>query len=295
MMKKIAYYIFFVATWLITLLPLRVLYLFSDFLFLILYYFPSYRRNIVEKNLRNSFPEKEDAELKIIARRFYRHLADLFIESLKVLHMNAKQISRRFRFRDMTLINRFYSEGRDVVAVCSHYNNWEWLSSMPLFSPFTAMTVYKPLKNKYFDNLMLHLRSKFGVVPAPMESVLREIVRHRKEKKQTITAFIADQTPTPRDHSYWTQFLNQDTSFFLGTEKIAVMFNMPVIFVHIIKVKRGYYEVEVTLLAENPADEQPGSVTEKHVHKLEEVIKAQPEFWLWSHRRWKHKRVNKNG
>lgn len=293
-MKKAGFYIFYLFAWTLALLPLPVLYLFSDLLFVLLYYFPSYRRDIVIMNLRNSFPEKGEKELRMIERRFYSHLADLFVETISVIHISRKQILKRFRFRNMSLLDRFYNEGRDVAAVCSHYNNWEWLSSMPLQSPFTAMTVYKPLKNKYFDKLMHDLRAKFGVVPAPMQVVLREILKQRKNRKLTVTAFIADQTPTPGDSVYWTTFLNQETGFYTGTEKIAVMLDMPVIFVHIIKVKRGCYEVELSLISEHPKEEAGGVITGRHVRKLEEIIKECPEHWLWSHRRWKYKR-EKNG
>lgn len=293
-MQRIGFYIFFALNYVITLLPLRVLYIFSDIIFVLLFYFPSYRKKVVEANLRNAFPEKGKAELDRISRKYYRHLADLFTETLKVTHMSSREISRRFRFRDMTLIDRLYGEGRDIVAVCSHYNNWEWLSSMPLNSGYTGMTIYKPLKNKYFDKLMYDLRSKYGVVASPMQSILREMIKRRKNGELTVTAFIADQTPPPDEHTYWTSFLNQETGFFTGPEKVAVKLDMAVIFVHIIKFRRGYYEVEASLISESPKNETPFAITEKHVRKLEEIIREQPEFWLWSHRRWKHKRANKD-
>ncbi|MBE0666093.1 MAG: lysophospholipid acyltransferase family protein [Bacteroidales bacterium] len=293
-MKGIAFYIFFTINWLITLLPLRVLYIFSDLFFVILYYFPSYRREVVAANLRNAFPEKDEDELKKISRRYYRHLADLFVETLKVTHMSKKQIARRFTMKDEGLLDRFYDEGRDVVAVCGHYNNWEWLSAMPLHFRFTGMTIYKPLKNKYFDRLMCQLRSKYGVVPAPMQSILREILRRRKTGELTASAFIADQTPPPDDHTYWTTFLNQETGFYTGPEKVAVMLDIPVIFLHIKKLKRGYYEAEMTLISENPKSETPHAITEKHIRRLEDIIRLEPEYWLWSHRRWKHKRKKEN-
>ena len=294
LMKIAGFYIFYALNWVMTLLPLRALYLLSDILFVALYYFPSYRRKVVTRNLRNSFPEKSDEELRVIARRFYRHMADLFTETLKITHMSERQIIRRFRFRDMTLINRLYDEGKDIIAVCSHYNNWEWLSSMPLLSRYTAMTIYKPLTNKYFDRFMIRLRSKFGVVPSPMQSILRELIRRRKENDRTITAFIADQTPGKNDHIYWTSFLNQETAIYTGTEKVAVMLDMPVVFIHIIKVKRGYYEVETRLISEHPKNEPVNAITEKHVRMLEDVIRQQPEYWLWSHRRWKRKKTKEN-
>jgi Kdo2-lipid IVA lauroyltransferase/acyltransferase len=289
-MKKILFYIFRIFSYFITLLPLRVLYIFSDFLFLLLYYFPSYRREVVSKNLRNAFPEKSEKERKTIERRFYRHMADLFVESVKVTHMGPKQMSRRFRFRDMTLLDRLFDEDRDVLAVCNHYNNWEWLSSMPLYSRFRALTIYKPLKNKYFDRYMFDLRSKYGVEPAPMQNILKVLIKHRKENVKTVSAFIADQAPPKGEHVHWAHFLNQETAFYTGTEKVAVMLNMAVVFVHIIKVRRGYYEVEVTPVSENPKAEEPGAITEKHIHILEEIIREKPEYWLWSHKRWKHKR-----
>lgn len=290
-MKGILYYIFFFFNYIITLLPLRVLYIFSDLLFLLLYYFPSYRRDVVAINLRNAFPEKSEDERKRIARRYYRHLADLFVETVKVTHISRKQILRRFRVTDMALIDRLFNKDRDIIAVCSHYNNWEWLTSMSLALPYKVLTIYKPLANKYFDRFMYNLRSKYDVEPAPMQSILRYLLKYRKENIKTISAFISDQTPPRGDTNvHWADFLNQETSFYTGTEKVAVKLNMAVVFVHITKVKRGYYEIEPILISENPKDEVQGSITEKYIKLLEEKIKEKPEFWLWSHRRWKYKR-----
>jgi len=289
-MKAFLFYIFYAFIWVVTLLPLRALYLLSDFFFLILYYFPSYRRDVVAKNLKNSFPEKSEKERNEIARRFYRHLADLFVETLKAIHMSPKQIRKRFIFKDPVLVEKFYAEGRDIIAVCSHYNNWEWLSSGQLTLPLQTITIYKPLSNKNFDRMMVRLRSKYGAETAPMSSILKRILTHRKKKETTISAFIADQTPPQGEHVHWTTFLNQDTSFYLGAEKIAVALDMAVVFVHIKKIKRGYYEAETVLITDNPKNEQPGVITERHIRELEKVIMEKPEYWLWSHRRWKHKR-----
>jgi len=289
-MKAFLFYIFYAFIWVVTLLPLRALYLLSDFFFLILYYFPSYRRDVVAKNLKNSFPEKSEKERNEIARRFYRHLADLFVETLKAIHMSPKQIRKRFIFKDPVLVEKFYAEGRDIIAVCSHYNNWEWLSSGQLTLPLQTITIYKPLSNKNFDRMMVRLRSKYGAETAPMSSILKRILTHRKKKETTISAFIADQTPPQGEHVHWTTFLNQDTSFYLGAEKIAIALDMAVVFVHIKKIKRGYYEAETVLITDNPKNEQPGVITERHIRELEKVIMEKPEYWLWSHRRWKHKR-----
>ncbi|MCI0522950.1 MAG: lysophospholipid acyltransferase family protein [Bacteroidales bacterium] len=292
-MKRAGFYIFYVINYLITLLPLRVLYLFSDFFYLFIYYIFKYRREVVAKNLRNSFPDMSDAELKRTERRFYRHLTDLFVETLKLTHISQQEILRRYILKDRTLLDRLYDDGRDVVAVCSHHSNWEWLASVQPSIRQQVLAIYKPLKNKDFDRFIYKLRTKFGSKVSPMQNILRDIVRHRRENIRTVTAFAADQTPPPDEHAYWTTFMNQETGIYKGTEKVAVMMDSAVVFIHTRKVKRGFYEWETRLITEHPKDEEPGFITRKHVAMLEEMIRAQPEYWLWSHRRWKYKR-NKN-
>jgi KDO2-lipid IV(A) lauroyltransferase len=289
-MKAIGFYIFFGINYLITLLPLRVLYFFSDFFYLVLYYLAGYRRKVVAANLRNAFPEKSEAERKKIERRFYRHLSDLFVETLKATHMSHEQISRRVTVRDLVDLDRLYREGRNIIALCSHYNNWEWLSSMQPVHRYTTLTIYKPLKNKYFDHFINNLRTKYGVWASPMENIVRDLARFRNEKILTMSAFIADQTPPLDKHVFWTTFLNQETGFFRGAEKLAVKYDMPVIFVYITKIKRGYYEISFELITEHPGKEAPGFITSRYAEMLEAVIKEKPEYWLWSHRRWKHKK-----
>jgi Kdo2-lipid IVA lauroyltransferase/acyltransferase len=289
-MKAIGYYIFFGLNYLITLLPLRVLYLFSDLFYVVLYHLAGYRRKVVSANLRNSFPEKTETERKEIEHRFYRHLCDLFVEALKVTHMSPKQISRRFIVRDLSGLARLHHEGKNVVALCSHYNNWEWFSSIPLVTPYKLLSIYKPLTNKYFDKFILNLRSKFGMLMSPMQHILRDLIKYRNEKILTISGFIADQTPPPDEHAYWTTFLNQETGFFRGAEKLAVKYDMPVIFVNITKIKRGYYEVAFELITDHPGNEAPGFITARYAEMLEAVIREKPEYWLWSHRRWKYKK-----
>jgi KDO2-lipid IV(A) lauroyltransferase len=289
-MKAIGYYIFFGINYLITLLPLQVLYFFSDLLYLVLYYLAGYRRKVVAANLRNAFPEKSEAERKKIERGFYKHLCDLIVETLKAKHMSPKQISQRLVVRDLSSVDRLYKDGKNLIALTSHYNNWEWFSAVPLAIPYKILTAYKPLTNKYFDHFILNLRTKFGVWASPMQNILRDMLKFRNEKILTISGFIADQTPPPDEHAYWTTFLNQETGFFRGAEKLAVKYDMPVIFVNITKIKRGYYEVAFELITDQPGKEAPGFVTSRYAEKLEAVIKEKPDYWLWSHRRWKYKK-----
>jgi len=293
-MKAIGFYIFSVINYLITLLPLQVLYLFSDFFYLILYYLAGYRRKVVAANLRNAFPEKSEVERRKIERRFYRHLSDLIVETLKATHMSPEQISQRFAVRGLSGIDPLYKDGKSIIALCSHYNNWEWFSAVQLATPFRILTSYKPLKNKYFDQFILNLRTKFGTWVSPMQYILRDLLKFRNEKILTMSGFIADQAPPPDEHAYWTTFLNQETGFFRGAEKLAVKYDMPVIFVNINKIKRGYYEMVFEIVTEHPGKEAPDFITSRYAEMLEAVIREKPEYWLWSHRRWKHKKPVNN-
>jgi Kdo2-lipid IVA lauroyltransferase/acyltransferase len=294
-MEAVGYYIVFGFAWVISLLPLTVLYLFSDFMFLFMYYFPGYRRKIVRTNLVNSFPEKNIEEIKVIEKKFYHHLCDLFIETFKLLHISNKELLKRMYLTNPELLDKFYIEGRSVVLVLGHYNNWEWLVTLPLLSRLQFISIYKPLKNKHFDRFMNHLRGKTGMILTPMSNVVREVIRMRKENIPAIFAFITDQTPTEHEIQFWTKFLNQDTPVFLGAEKIATKYNMPVVFFNMQKQRRGYYTYTAELLFEDGAALSEHQITEAHVRRLEEIIREHPENWIWSHRRWKHKRLKSDG
>lgn len=287
-MGRAGFYIFYVINWLITLLPLNLLYLTSD----ILYFFLSrfYRRKIVEENLRNSFPEKSGEELALIEKKFYRHLADLFVETLKLTHMSNRELKKRFAITNPELFARLYRSGRDIAVVHSHYNNWEWLVCLPLYSDYKVVSIYKPLQDKRFDRFMGKLRTRNNLSITPMTHIVREIVKNRKEKIKAMYGFIADQTPAKPDIRYWTTFLNQETPVYLGIEKIAAKYDMSVVFFKVRKVSRGHYNLTVELLFESSAGLPEYTVTNTHVKQLEELIRENPEYWMWTHRRWKHKK-----
>jgi KDO2-lipid IV(A) lauroyltransferase len=294
-MGVIGFYIFYGINWIMTLLPLRILFFFSDLIFPILYYFPGYRRKVVAINLKNSFPEKSDKELKTIEKKFYHHFCDLFIETLKLTHMSNKQQMKRMHLTNPELLDRFYEEGRDVIMVLGHYGNWEWLNILPKYTRLRNVPIYKPLQNKYFDRFMLNLRSKNDCDPTAMSNVIREIIRNRKINKRALYGFMTDQTPPKGEIRYWTNFLNQDTAVYLGAEKIAMKYDMVIVFINIQKIKRGYYDFTAELLFEKTAGIHEQVITEAHVKRLGEIIREKPEFWLWSHRRWKHKREHIDG
>ncbi len=239
--------------------------------------------------MRNAFPEKSEKEIKQIAKRFYKHFCDFVLESVKTIHISKKQNAKRFTYKNLEVFHELYKKNKNVILVSGHYGNWEWLVSLPSKLEHKFLALYKPLSNKYFDKLIINLRSKYATGMVPMDDTLRVMLDYKRKNELIITWFLADQTP-PRETQYWTKFLNQETPIFLGTEKIARKLNHTVVFMDIHKLKRGYYQAEFTLLFENAADTKEYEITEKHTKYLENIINQKPEYWLWSHRRWKHKR-----
>jgi KDO2-lipid IV(A) lauroyltransferase len=293
-MRALGFYLVFGLNWTITLLPLRVLYLISDLVFLALYYFPSYRREVVASNLRNAFPEKSEDELLRIEKGFYKHISDVIIETLKLTHISSKELKKRFVFTNPELLRKLDAEGRSIAAIGGHYNNWEWMSIIAHYTDIKCVTIYKPLNNKLFDSFIKDLRSNNGFVLTPMSNIVREIIIDRNKGINALYAFIADQTPAKGDINYWTEFLNQETPVYLGVEKIAAKFDMAVAFFKSEKIKRGHYRVTMEILFDHTSGLPEHKVTEAHVRRLEELIRENPEYWVWSHRRWKHKREQVN-
>jgi len=261
----------------------------SDVLYLIIYYVIGYRKKIVFKNLYNSFPEKSSDEIKDITKKYYRHLCDFFIEAIKTINITKKQLDRRFRYINPEVINELYNKKKDITLISGHYANWEWGATMPMFVKHTVLVIYLPLQNKISNKLINKLRSKFGIKPAAMHEIYKEILKHKERGEHTITWFLGDQRP-PKRSKYWTKFMNQETAIYLGAEKIAQKLNHAVFFLDTQKIRRGYYEISFIPLFNNSKDTNEYEITEAHVRILEERIKEKPEFWLWSHNRWKHKR-----
>jgi KDO2-lipid IV(A) lauroyltransferase len=275
----------------VSLLPFRLLYLLSDGMYVILYHFIRYRKELVLQNLSNAFPAKEDKELELLAKAFYKHLCDLFLETFKLLTVSKRAMLRHFTFstRAITLLNELAAQNRNSILVMGHTGNWEWACcSFSLHSQQQLYVIYHPLSNSYFDSLMLKMRTRFGARMIAMNDTFRRMLANRNQL--TVTGFVADQTPSNPNAAYWTTFLNQDTPVFRGTELIACKFNYPILYAVVRKMRRGHYEMDIEMLVEQPQQTTDGQITELHTRRLEQDIIAQPETWLWSHRRWKHKR-----
>ncbi len=287
----LSFYIFYGLSRPLLLLPLRILFLFSDFLFLLAWYFPGYRKKIVLNNIQNAFPGKKASEVKRIARGYYRHMCDSLVESFAASRMNENELSERCTWKNTEILDQYFEKGKSIVAVFGHYGNWELLFSLPLHTRYKVLALYKPLNNVYFDNFMKNLRQRFGIKAVPLIRSYQVMLQHQMENIPSITFFLGDQRPVKEHIRYWTKFLNQDTPVMLGSEQIARRLNQVVVYFAINKVKRGYYEVEVVPVTEEPGETSEFEITEKHIRLLESQIIKKPEYWLWSHKRWKHKKT----
>ncbi|MGV3642532.1 MAG: lysophospholipid acyltransferase family protein [Adhaeribacter sp.] len=272
-------------------LPFPVLYALSSGLYFLLYYVTGYRRKVVLANLERSFPEKPLHERQVIAKKFYRNLADIIFEILKLGSISKAEMGRRVTYKNPELLQAMLDQGQTIIALGSHACNWEWgLASSFLYFNHPADGVYKPLHNPFFEQYMRFLRSRLGPHPVKMKEVLRHLVQHRKEAR--MICLLSDQTPPGGEVRYWTTFLNQDTAFYVGADKLADAFKYPVIFIAVRRTGRGRYEFSFELLQEAGVTEKPSefSITEAYARTLEKWIRQYPADYLWSHRRWKHKR-----
>jgi KDO2-lipid IV(A) lauroyltransferase len=287
-MKFLAYILSYGFLWLLHLLPESVLYLLSDVLYFFMYHVVAYRKKVVYDNIQKAFPEYDPSQVKKISKKFYRHLSDLFLESAVFPFYSEAKALKRITYKNPELLNELYGKGKQVMAVLGHYGNWEYLSTLGLAIDYPVVAIYKPLRNSYFDNLVQKSRKAHGVIPVPMEKIARKLFEYKKSDTPVLTLFLGDQRPLYHQIQYWTKFMGQDTPMFLGTEKLARKLDAAVVFLKIRKVKRGRYEMETELICEGPEGMKTFEITERHVNILEDLIREEPAYWLWSHKRWKH-------
>lgn len=274
---------------LVAKLPFGFIYFLSDIFYPVVYFLIGYRKAVVIKNLQNSFPGKSKKEIKIITKKFFRHFSDLTLETIKMGDMDEKDFRERMVIRNPEVINRFFEEGKSVVLLTMHYNNWEWSNCLPLGLQHTILGIYKPLHNKLFDAFMNETRGKQGAELVPNSQVLRRLLKAEKDNERVLSWLAGDQTP-PFFHKFWMQFLNQEAMFYPGPATLSRRFNHPVFFQKTEKVSRGHYQTSFELLFENPQEFSEVEIMKKYIEKMEEVITEKPEYYLWSHKRWKNKR-----
>lgn len=289
-MKTCLYYLIFFFWFVASLLPLRLLYLFSDLLYFPLYHFARYRRKIVRKNLTEAFPEKGLAELQQIEKGFYHYFCDYMVETTKQFSMSKQQMRKRMTFTGVEQVNAIAKE-KDCVVYLGHCCNWEWVSSLPIHLDLADNVIvgqiYHQLKSAAFNQLFLRMRSRFGAVNIEMFSALRQLVRYKQKEKRFIIGFISDQSPNWNFINMWTEFLNHKSSFLVGAESISKLTNAAVFYLDVQRVKRGYYHAEFILMTDQPKSFPNYEITVDYSRRLEQTIRHAPEYWLWSHNRWK--------
>lgn len=275
-------------------LPLRVHYWCADWiLFPIMYYVVRYRRKMTAKNLASAFPEQSEAEREQLARAFYHQFCDTIVESIYGYRCPDDEMRERVVFEHMDEVNRLVDAAGGGIFMLAHFGNWEWMASIQQWvsEGVTELNVYRRLKNAGMDKLMLAIRAKRGGACVEKQRILREMVRYRAEKKPVTVGLLSDQKPRPEVTRTWVQFLHQETGFLDGGEVLGKKFGYPVFYLYITRTARGYYHVDMRTLAAQPKDTAEGEITKSYAQILEENIQEQPELWLWTHNRWKWKRV----
>lgn len=285
-MLAVSYYLAYPFIYLLGNLPFPVVYAISDFLAFVIR-LVGYRRKVIYTNLRNSFPEKPEHELKKITHDYYHYMVDLTLESFKMMHLSEEQIARHIQVINPEVAQKFYDNKQSIILALGHYGNWEWYGQcLQLQAPHQMVIIYRPLTHPYFDRMMQRLRTRFGIEITTMKLSLRTMLANRG--RITATAFVGDQAAPVSEH--WMTFLNQDSSVYTGIEKMARKFNYPVVYIHPTRPKRGYYTMEIEVLVEDPSKTADTEITERYTRRLERDIRENPAIWLWSHRRWKSKR-----
>ena len=293
---KILYYIVLAFWYMLSLLPMKVHYLLSDLLFWVLYGLLGYRKKVIEKNLKASFPEKSEEELKRIERGFYHFFCDYIAESVKLMTIRRENLRRRMVFKGAELVDEVIESGQSCAVFLGHLCNWEWVTSLPLWVTPKAQCgqIYHPIENKDFDRLFLRSRQRMGAVCIPMADTLRKIIEFKKAGQPVVIGYISDQVPFWTNIHHWVDFLHHDTPVLTGMERIARKVNHAVFFLDVRRVRRGYYEAEFKLITREPQNMGEYEITDIYYRMLEQSIRRAPEFWLWSHNRWKRTREEFN-
>ncbi len=270
-------------------LPLGVLYFFSAIVGFLTFHLVRYRRAVVRENLVNAFPKKSESEIKKIEKDFYKRFVDFIFESIKAVSIGEAALMKRTSIKNPELIQEYYDKGRNLIITCGHLNNWEFYAlSLPKQVPYKTFSVYQPLKNSFYDRILYNSRSRNGMRLIETKQLIPFFKEDTPDLRMVV--IVNDQSPSNKEKAYWNNFLNQDTGWNTGPEKLATKFDYSVIFGHSRRVKRGYYEVEFAEISEYPAKTAEGEITEVYTRLLEKLIIDSPESWLWSHKRWKHKR-----
>lgn len=288
-MQKLLYILVYPILWLISILPMRILYVISTIIFILIYHVIGYRKRVVKNNLALVFPEKTQEERNYIAREFFKHFCDIIVETIKVFTITEKEIRERFVVTNPEILDSYYENDQSILLMAGHYNNWEWTGILNKLMDFEAHAVYKPLRNKQLDALVKKTRGHFGGTIVSNKKIIVTLYRKWKKGIKTLTYILSDQTPKIGAFKYRDTFMGIDVPMFTGTEELAKKLNFSVLYLKVEKEKRGYYTATFLPIANNPNDYPDFQITRMFFDLLENQIREKPQFYLWSHKRWKHK------
>ena len=275
--------------WLLSLLPMRILYILSDFFYFLFYYIIGYRKDVVLNNLKLAFPDKDISDLKSIRKKFFKHFTDLFVESIKAFTISEKTTRKRYKYVNPELLDEIYESGRSIAFMGAHQANWEWSISIPLFVKITCFGAYTKIGNKYFDKTVKDSRMKFGFIGYQTSETVKAMARNFDEGIQGLYLLLSDQSPQVHKTHYWSEFMGVKVPIHTGAEMLAKKFDMTVVNYSVKKMKRGFFEVTFEKITDTPRDFKDYEITDKYLTITERNIREQPEYYLWSHKRFKHK------
>lgn len=289
-MQLLIYLIFYPILWLISILPFKLLYIYSDFVCFIIYRLVGYRKKTVRYNIAIALPHLSRNERLEVEKKFYKHLCDIFLEMIKTITISKSELEKRYKFNNLEVYLDLEKQGKSIALLCAHYASYEWAVSMNNVINHKGYGIYKKLANPYFDKLVRDIRSRLNATLITTKETIPTIVENYKSGKLGVFGFASDQSPKVYPNTHWSKFMNIDTPVHVGAENLAKKYDMNVIFLRTKKVKRGYYEASFELLCDNPKEAPNYEITDKFLGLVEKQIYEQPEYYLWTHKRWKHKR-----
>lgn len=288
-MQFLAYILVYPLLWCISVLPFRMLYVVSDGVYFLLYYIVGYRKKVVTENLKLVFPDKSEAEIGSIRKKFYKHLCDMFLEMIKTMNISKKELEKRFNIKNLEELRRLEGLNKSIVLMYGHYASWEWSIQIQNLIRFGGFGVYKKLANPYFDKLVRDIRSKYNTTLIGTKEAIQTIKKNEKQGIKGVLAFLSDQSPRLTKEVYWSSFMGVEVPCFTGAERLAKELDLTIAYLKVTKVKRGFYEGEIITLSESPKAHKNYEITDMFLREVEKQIYEAPEYYFWTHKRWKHR------
>lgn len=290
-MQLLAYILIYPILWIVSMLPFRILYFVSDLLYILMYYVIGYRKKVVTENLNLVFPNKSEAELRIVLKRFYHHLCDMIVESVKSMNISIDSMKSRYKFNNLDIINDYEKQNKSIILMCAHYGSWEWIFILQTYTTHRSYAIYKKLQNKYFDRLVKSIRARYNSYLITTKETFSVMEEARKKGILSMSGFASDQSPKKDKARYWADFMGINVPVHTGAEALAKKLDMPIVFFSVKRMKRGYYEATFQTLADKPKSFKDYDITDKFLKLVEDQIIEAPEYYLWTHNRWKHRKV----